>query len=60
MITKAPENIDTVTVSLKLQTAPTDTGFDILPINAGVAKGHGLTFSAAVLMDSLPLWDGLP
>jgi len=47
-------------VFLKLQTAPSDSGFDILPINAGVAKGHSLTFSAAVLMDSLPLWNGLP
>jgi hypothetical protein len=39
---------------------PTDTGFDILPINAGEAKGHGISFSAAVLRSSLPLWDGLP
>jgi hypothetical protein len=45
---------------LKLQANPTDTGFDILPINAGEAKGHGITFSAAVLKASLPLWDGLP
>ena len=45
---------------LQLQTTPTETGFDILPINAGLAKGHGLTFSAAVLMDSLPMWDNLP
>ncbi len=47
-------------IFLSLQTSPTDTGFDILPINAGLAKGHGLTFSAAVLKDSLPMWDNLP
>jgi hypothetical protein len=47
-------------IDLVLQTKPTETGFDILPINAGEAKGHGFTFSAAVLKESLSLWDGLP
>jgi len=47
-------------IKLKLQVSPTETGFAILPINAGKAKGHGITFSAAVLKESLPLWDGLP
>jgi len=47
-------------IFLSLQTSPNDTGFDILPINAGVAKGHNLDFSAAVLKDSLPMWDNLP
>ena len=46
--------------SLRLQAQATSTGFAILPINAGEAKGHGITFSAAVLKESLPLWDGLP
>jgi len=45
---------------IKLQANPTDIGFDILPINAGEAKGHAITFSAAVLKSSLLLWDGLP
>jgi hypothetical protein len=47
-------------ISLRLQAQATEAGFDILPINAGEAKGHGITFSAAVLKASLPLWDGLP
>jgi len=48
------------TLTLQLQTLATDTGFDILSINAGVAKGHDFTFNASVLMDSLPMWDNLP
>ena len=47
-------------IYLKLKTSPSEAGFDVLPINAGLAKGHGLNFSAAVLMDSLPMWDNLP
>ena len=46
--------------ALRLTAKPTETGFDILPINAGEAKGHGITFSATVLKASLPLWDNLP
>ena len=46
--------------SIRLQSQATETGFDILPINAGEAKGHGITFSAAVLKASLSMWDGLP
>ncbi len=47
-------------LNIKLQVKPTETGFAILPINAGEAKGHGITFSAAVLKASLPMWDNLP
>jgi hypothetical protein len=47
-------------IQINLQANPTDTGFDILPINAGEARGHGITFSAAVLKASLSLWDNLP
>jgi len=47
-------------VTISLQTLPTDSGFDILPINAGEAKGHGIIFDAAVLRSSLSMWDGLP
>ena len=43
-----------------MQASPTETGFDILPINAGEAKGMASRFSAAVLKASLPMWDGLP
>jgi len=46
--------------SIRLQSQATETGFDILPINAGEAKGHGITFSAAVLKASLSMWEGLP
>jgi len=45
---------------LRLTAAATETGFDILPINAGEAKGHGINFSAAVLKASLSMWEGLP
>jgi hypothetical protein len=45
---------------IKLNANPTETGFEILPINAGEAKGHGITFSVAVLKASLNLWDNLP
>jgi len=45
---------------IKLNANPTETGFEILPINAGEAKGHGISFSAAVLKASLKLWDNLP
>jgi hypothetical protein len=47
-------------LDIKLNVSPTETGFDILPINAGEAKGHGISFSAAVLKASLKLWDNLP
>jgi len=47
-------------ISLQLQAKPTETGFQILAINAGVAKGHNLDFSAAVLKESLKLWNNLP
>ena len=35
--------------TLKLQAQPTPAGFEMLAITAGEAKGHGITFSAAVL-----------
>ena len=47
-------------IVITLQSKPTEAGFDILPINAGEAKGHGVTFSADVLKASLSMWDGLP
>ena len=45
---------------ISLQANPTDKGFSILAINAGVAKGHDIEFSAQVLKESLPLWDSVP
>ena len=47
-------------IDLQLQAQLTAKGFDVLIINAGEAKGHGLTFSAQVLRESLPLWESPP
>ena len=47
-------------IQIKLKANPTLAGFDILPINAGEAKGHGITFSASVLKNSLAYWDKIP
>lgn len=49
-----------MTITIQLSAIPTDTGFDILAISEGVAKGHDLKFSADVLKRSLPLWDKVP
>ena len=46
--------------SIQLQSTPTETGFDILAITAGEAKGHEITFGADVLQASLSLWDNKP
>jgi len=47
-----------ITISLKAKA--TDTGFSIVAINAGVAKGHGIEFTPASLQASLSLWDSVP
>jgi hypothetical protein len=47
-------------IKIQLSARQVDDGFDMLAINAGVAKGHNLNFSAAVLKDSLPLWGNVP
>jgi hypothetical protein len=47
-------------VTLQLTATPTDEGFDILAINAGEAKGHGITFGREVLMQAVPMYDSLP
>ena len=46
--------------SIQLSATPTDEGFDILAINAGEAKGHGISFSREVLMQSVDMIDRLP
>ena len=43
-----------------LQTKPTEHGFSVLAINAGVAKGHDIEFTSEVLKDSLSLWNAVP
>lgn len=45
---------------LELKATATDEGFDILAISEGEAKGHGITFSRAVLQEALSLYDALP
>jgi hypothetical protein len=38
----------------------TDEGLEILAISEGEAKGHGITFSASVLQEAMPLYDAIP
>jgi len=45
---------------MQLQAKPNKEGFEIIAIAAGEAKGHGITFTADVLSNSLSLWDGQP
>ncbi len=47
-------------ITLKLSATPTNEGFDILAINEGEAKGHGITFSAAVLQEAINLYEAKP
>jgi hypothetical protein len=47
-------------ITLQATATPNDTGFDILAINAGEAKGHGITFHQTELMEALPLYDQKP
>ena len=47
-------------LTLQLTAKATGDDFEMLAINAGVAKGHDLDFSAAVLKESISLWDNVP
>jgi hypothetical protein len=47
-------------ITLQLSATPTAEGFDILAINTGEAKGHGITFGREVLMQAIPMYDALP
>ena len=49
-----------IDVTLQLTANPTAEGFDILAINAGEAKGHGITFGREVLMQSVEMYNALP
>ncbi len=46
--------------TLKAKVTANNEGFDILAINEGEAKGHGITFSNAVLQSAVPLYEGKP
>lgn len=46
--------------TISLKATATETGFDILAINAGEAKGHNIFFSPDVLMAAIPLYDSIP
>lgn len=47
-------------ITLALKATPSDDGFDILAINAGEAKGHGITFADAALQSAIPLYGDVP
>lgn len=47
-------------VTLQLTATATEEGFNILAINAGEAKGHGIRFSEAVLQEAVPLYESKP
>lgn len=47
-------------ITLQAKATPTADGFDILAINEGEAKGHGIRFSEAVLQSALPLYANKP
>lgn len=47
-------------IQIQLTATPTDTGFDILAIDEGEAKGHGIRFSSAVLQEAVSLYDSKP
>lgn len=46
--------------SLKAKVTATEEGFDILAIDEGEAKGHGITFTSAALQTAVPLYEGKP
>jgi len=46
--------------ALKATVTATEEGFDILAIDEGEAKGHGIRFSALALQSAVPLYEGKP
>lgn len=46
--------------TLKSIATPTEEGFEILAINEGEAKGHGIRFNSLVLQEALPLYENKP
>lgn len=46
--------------SLKATATATEDGFEILAIDEGEAKGHGIRFTSAVLQTAVPLYEGKP
>lgn len=47
-------------ITLQLKATATEEGFDILAISEGEAKGHGITFSSAILQDAMHLYNNKP
>lgn len=47
-------------ITAHLRAIPSESGFEILAISEGEAKGHGITFSAGVLQAGLSHYDNLP
>ena len=58
--TKRTQPMTTKDFTLKSKATPTAEGFDILAIDEGEAKGHGITFSADVLRRAVPHYEGKP
>lgn len=54
------DNMQETSFTLSATATATDEGFEILAINEGEAKGHGITFSSRVLQEALPLYSDLP
>lgn len=46
--------------TLTAKVTPTAEGFDILAINEGEAKGHGIRFTSAVLQEAVSLYEAKP
>jgi hypothetical protein len=46
--------------TITLTAKPTKEGFEILAINTGIAKGHGITFGRDVLMQAVELYESIP
>lgn len=61
-LSEQPERTHTMQkdFSLKATVTATEEGFDILAIDEGEAKGHGIRFSALALQSAVPLYEGKP
>lgn len=47
-------------ITLQAKATPTETGFDMLAIDAGEAKGHGIFFSETALQEAVTLYTNRP
>jgi predicted alpha/beta-hydrolase family hydrolase len=47
-------------IKMSLSAIPQEEGFEMLAINAGIAKGHDIEFTPEVLKESVALWNNVP